>query len=122
MKRGILTRFRQVAQTTTFNEATNASGVPQADYIYLDGQPIVVVNGYAQQVGDDYMDPFYRQAFDQLNNPANKHGNGIVTNNCKTETKKLGQRANQLFNNSPLGQLMQMLQAMGRYAAGHTSY
>ena len=33
-------------------------------------------NGDAQQIGGDYMDPFYRQAFDQLNNPANNHANG----------------------------------------------
>jgi RHS repeat-associated protein len=54
-------------------------------------------NGDAQQVGDSNMDPSYQQAFDQLNNPANKHLNLVVGRNCKTENKKLRQLAQQLY-------------------------
>lgn len=39
------------------------------------------------------MDPYYRLAFDQLNNPAYNHRNGIIYNNCKTETAKLNNLA-----------------------------
>lgn len=81
--------------------------------------------GWAQQVGADYMDQFYWQAFNQLNNPANNHGNGWVTNNCKSEAKKLGQLASQLFNTSPLGQSMnwqQTMQAWAQYMANHVSF
>lgn len=54
-------------------------------------------NGDAQQVGDSSMDPYYQEAFDQLNNPANNHLNLGLVRNCKTETNKLGQLAQQLY-------------------------
>jgi len=78
--------------------------------------------GWAQKVADDYMDQFYMQAFNQLNNPANNHGNGWITNNCKTEANKLGQLANQLFNASPLGQYMNMQQTWAQYVANHMRF
>jgi len=39
-----------------------------------------------------------RKAYDQLNNPENEHANGIVTNNCKTETQKLNDLAWKLWS------------------------
>ncbi len=50
-------------------------------------------NGDAQKIAPSFVDPYYRKAFDQLNNPANNHTNGILTNNCKTETVKLNDLA-----------------------------
>jgi hypothetical protein len=53
-------------------------------------------DGLAQRVGDATLDPFVRLAFDTMNNERNKHSNGIVTNNCKSEAAKLLDLANRL--------------------------
>jgi RHS repeat-associated protein len=50
-------------------------------------------NGDARTVGPDFMDPYYRKAFDELKDPKNEHSNGILSNNCKTEAEKLNNRA-----------------------------
>jgi len=44
------------------------------------------------------MDPYFRKAFDELNNPKNEHSNGIFSNNCKAEAEKLNNRAWDLWS------------------------
>ncbi|WP_228893679.1 hypothetical protein [Pseudoduganella aquatica] len=53
-------------------------------------------DGLAQKVGNATLDPFVRLAFDTMNNARNKHSNGIVTNNCKSEVAKLLDLENRL--------------------------
>jgi RHS repeat-associated protein len=55
-------------------------------------------NGKAEKVGDKSLDPFVQKAFDEMNKKENEHSNWIVSNNCKTETNKLVDRAKQLLN------------------------
>ncbi|MGA9071365.1 MAG: RHS repeat-associated core domain-containing protein [Terracidiphilus sp.] len=50
-------------------------------------------HGNATEVAPFAMADFYQKAFDQMNHSWNDHGNGLVTNNCKTETQDLGQTA-----------------------------
>jgi len=47
----------------------------------------------AHFIGPDWIDPYFRQAFDQLKKPENEHVNGWVTNNCKSEANKLRELA-----------------------------
>jgi len=49
--------------------------------------------GYAQKISPAFMDAYYRKAFNQLNKPQFEHSNGVITNNCKTETGNLNERA-----------------------------
>jgi len=64
-------------------------------------------NGDAVLEDGDYMDPFYQQAFNDLNNPANNHANWIVGRNCKTEATNLSVHAHQLYLNSLIQQWWQ---------------
>ena len=98
--------------THTFTAVTNPDGSIAHTYSWgndanLKGwnidQPLdiktareALANGKAQKVGDSSLDPFVQKAFDQLNKKRNEHANWIVTNNCKTETKNLLDRARQL--------------------------
>jgi len=106
-----------IAATYSWGNTANPVGwnLDQAEDMKAAAQALA--NGDAQMVGGDYMDPFYRQAFDQLNNPANNHGNGWVHNNCKTEANNLRQRATQLWNASPLGRALAQMQALAQYYA-----
>ncbi|MDR3412318.1 MAG: kelch repeat-containing protein [Formivibrio sp.] len=106
-----------IAATYSWGNTANPVGwnLDQAEDMKAAAQALA--NGDAQMVGGDYMDPFYRQAYDQLNNPANNHGNGWVHNNCKTEANNLRQRATQLWNASPLGQALAQMQALAQYYA-----
>jgi hypothetical protein len=54
------------------------------------------MNGDATEVAPLAMEDFYWLAFNTLDNPANNHANLLVTDNCKTETTKLGQLARDL--------------------------
>lgn len=47
--------------------------------------------------GNQGLDPYVQQAFDQLNQPDNRHPNGIVTYNCKYEANKLIDLARKLY-------------------------
>jgi RHS repeat-associated protein len=57
-------------------------------------------NDAAWRVGDEGLDPFVEEAFNELNNPKNEHQNGWITFNCKTEATKLVDLANQKRKNS----------------------
>lgn len=100
--------------THTFTFSTNPDGTVAHTYSWgndanlrgwnLD-QPMDVVTatqalkqGIAQEVAPSFMDSYYGKAFDQLNRPENEHTNWLVTNNCKTETKKLNDLAWQLWS------------------------
>jgi hypothetical protein len=60
-----------------------------------------LMNGDATEVAPFVMEPFFQQAYDQLNIPANNHSNWIVTDNCKTETIKLKNLAFKLAGFNP---------------------
>jgi uncharacterized protein RhaS with RHS repeats len=111
-----------IANTYSWGNAANLTGWNLNQPEDMKAAAQALQNGDAQKVGPDYMDPFYQQAFNLLNNPANNHTNLIVGRNCKTETKNLGQNAKQLFDSSPLAQALQQLQLMGQYAANHMHF
>ena len=87
-----------IAATYSWGNAANLQGwnLNQPEDIKAAQQALQ--NGDAQQVAPSFVDPYYRKAFDQLNNPANNHSNGVLTNNCKTETVKLNDLAWKLLS------------------------
>nr|WP_283254690.1 RHS repeat domain-containing protein [Luteimonas galliterrae] len=48
-----------------------------------------LVKGLAVKVGDAKLDPYVMKAFRELNQSKYEHGNGVITNNCKTEVQNL---------------------------------
>ncbi|AMZ71426.1 MULTISPECIES: RHS repeat-associated core domain-containing protein [Pseudomonas] len=100
--------------THTFTFTTNHDGSVESTYSWgnsanLEGwnlnQPEDISaaeqslkNGEAKKVGPAFMDSYYRIAFDKLNIPANNHSNGIILNNCKSETANLNNLAWKLFS------------------------
>ena len=91
--------------THTFIVTTNARGTLDHTYSWgndanLNGWNIdqtldlktareAIDKGWAEQVGDDKLDPYVRKAFDLLNKDENEHTNKILFDNCKTEADKL---------------------------------
>ncbi|HXR05420.1 MAG TPA: RHS repeat-associated core domain-containing protein [Verrucomicrobiae bacterium] len=51
---------------------------------------------YLKKIGDSSLDPFVQQAFNNLNQKQNEHGNGWIVNNCKSEAKGLESKAKKL--------------------------
>ena len=100
--------------THTFTFSTNPDGSIAATYSWgntanehgwnlnqpedLAAAVVALKKGYAKRVAPSFVDPYYRKAFNQLNNPKNDHRNGIITNNCKTETVKLNKLAWKLWS------------------------
>ncbi len=103
-------RSRSNFLTHTFTVVTNPDGSINHTYSWgndanLNGwnldQPLDVLTakealdkGLAEKVAGPEFDAYVGQAFMDLNKPQNQHINGIITNNCKTETSKLIDRAN----------------------------
>jgi RHS repeat-associated protein len=89
---------RSIAATYSWGNAANLTGwnLNQPEDIYAAQQALA--DGYAHKVAPGYLDRYYRQAFDLLNNPANSHRNGVIFNNCKAETVQLNNLAWQLIN------------------------
>lgn len=98
-----------IANTYSWGNSANPTGWNLNQPEDMKAASQALQNGDAQLVGDDYMDPFYRQAFDQLNNPANNHTNLVVGRNCKTETTNLDLRAHQLYFSYAMQQWLQNL-------------
>jgi len=87
-----------VVNTYSWGNAANLQGwnLNQPEDIKAAAQALQ--NGDAQKVAPSFVDPYYRKAFDQLNKPENNHANGVITNNCKTETVKLNDLAWKLLS------------------------
>lgn len=104
-----------IANTYSWGNSANPTGWNLNQPEDLTAARQALQNGDAQQVGDSSMDPFFQQAFNQLNNPANKHMNGLVGRNCKTETTNLDVLAHQLYLSDLMQQWFQNLlnQALG---------
>lgn len=98
-----------IAATYSWGNAANLTGWNLNQPEDMAAALQALQNGDAQLVAPSSMDPFYRQAFDQLNNPANNHTNLIVGRDCKTETTNLGIRARQLYYQDLLAQWWQQL-------------
>jgi hypothetical protein len=98
-----------IANTYSWGNAANLTGWNLNQPEDMAAALQALQNGDAQLVGNSDMDPFYRQAFDQLNNPANNHTNWIVSRNCKTETANLGILATQLYYQNLLSQWWQQI-------------
>jgi len=104
-----------IANTYSWGNSANPTGWNLNQPEDLAAARQALQNGDAQQVGDSSMDPFFQQAFNQLNNPANKHMNGLVGRNCKTEATNLDVLAHQLYLSDLMQQWFQNLlnQALG---------
>ena len=85
-----------IAATYSWGNAANLQGWNLNQPEDINAAQQALQNGYAQKVAPSFMDTYYSQAFNQLNNPANNHGNGVLFNNCKAETGNLNTRAWQL--------------------------
>jgi uncharacterized protein RhaS with RHS repeats len=82
-----------IAATYSWGDAANVTGWNLNQPQDMAAAAQALKNGDATLVAPSSMDPFYRKAFNLLNNSSNNHANWVITNNCKTETQKLGQLA-----------------------------
>ena len=87
-----------IAHTYSWGNDANLRGwnLDQPNDISIAAQALK--QGIADKVAPNFMDAYYRKAYDQLNRPENEHTNLLVTNNCKTETKKLNDLAWKLWS------------------------
>jgi hypothetical protein len=68
-----------VASTYSWGNAANLNGWNLNQPEDLSAAAEALSKGLAQLVAPAYIDPYFRRAFDKLNNPANNHTNGILT-------------------------------------------
>ena len=86
-------RDGSIAATYSWGNSANLQGWNLNQPEDISAAQQALQNGYAQKVAPSFMDIYYSQAFNQLNNPAYNHLNGVLINNCKTETGNLNTRA-----------------------------
>ena len=87
-----------ITSTYSWGNAANLEGWNLNQPENINAAKQTLKNGDAKNVSPSFMAPYYRLAFDQLNKPANNHRNGIIYNNCKTETAKLNNFARELLS------------------------
>jgi len=92
-----------IAHTYSWGNTANPSGwnLDQSEDIAAAQEALAWE--FATKIGEAFMDPYYNQAFNMLNNVEPTHGNGVVTNNCKTEATNLSNLATALYLNSSNG-------------------
>ena len=59
-------------------------------------QALKLGGNYLHKIGDSSLDDYMDQAFNQMNDKANDHKNGVIRNNCKSEATKLENKAKEL--------------------------
>ena len=90
----------KVVTTYSWGNEANLRGWNVNQALDLKTAQEAIDKGWASRQGGRDLDPFVHKAFNELNKPENEHANYIVTNNCKTETSKLINRAKELQRQS----------------------
>lgn len=82
-----------IANTYSWGNGANLTGWNMNQPEDLKAAIEALKNGNAQRVAPSFMDFYYHLAFRLLDDTSNNHSNGIITNNCKSETIKLNDLA-----------------------------
>lgn len=86
----------RVTQTFSWGNEANLKGWSKNQPEDLYAAQDALKKGHAEKVGALFMDKYYSEAFDSLNQKSLEHQNLFIINNCKFETKKLTIRAREL--------------------------
>jgi len=86
-----------IASTYSWGNAANLTGWNLNQPEDIAAAREALQKGYAVKIGPSFVDPYYRRAFNTLNNPINDHRNGVIVNNCKSETVNLNHLATSLM-------------------------
>jgi hypothetical protein len=78
-----------VAHVYSWGNSVNLKGWSTDQELDVHAAQLAVSDGRGEKVGDKELDPFVTKAFGLLDKKENEHGNGIVCNNCKSESNKL---------------------------------
>ena len=78
-----------IARTYSWGNDANLKGWSVDQPLDLKTAREALDDGKAQKVGDSKLDPYVQRAFDLINKKENEHTNGVICNNCKSETNKL---------------------------------
>ncbi len=82
-----------IAHTYSWGNDTNLTGWTMDHPLDIKTAREALDNGLVGKITPNWMDPYFRDAFDKLNKPENNHSNWILYNNCKAETLKLQKEA-----------------------------
>jgi RHS repeat-associated protein len=82
-----------IAYTYSWGNRANLQGWNADQPLDMKTAQQALQNGEAEWVGGSNFDPYVELVFSELSSPLFNHSNGIVTNNCKSETNNLINKA-----------------------------